>query len=249
MGRFGRGLRWLAVIAMFCATLLCTIFPPFFAAPIMTPMVASLLFLTIPAFLYHIILSERSETSRDGIGHLLWLAGLFWSPKTAYFGTLIWWPYLMLRNTGATIYERGALLALVKGALQGIVALVVARDGAGSAAMAGVGARHYADRLSRLCAGAARPEGLTGGARRPCGMIAFIATFNFGPWRRGIAGHGITSGPAALLSHLTAASTIDHASMLMSTDAVWALESCGMERGVPLDEGRILLRNSTDSIT
>ncbi|EZP70045.1 hypothetical protein BV96_03724 [Sphingomonas paucimobilis] len=123
--RFSRGVRWLALFAMFCATFLWTGFPVSFASPVMTPSVGGLRFLTISALLFHILLSEDRQIRRDWIGHAIWLLDLYWSPEAAFFGTVIWWPYLALRDAEATSGGRDTLIALVRGILRGIGALVI----------------------------------------------------------------------------------------------------------------------------
>jgi hypothetical protein len=118
-----RGMRILSVAAMFCATLLWTGYPIDVVGPMMTPSVGGLRFLTISLLLLHIAYAERSQKRRDVIGHLIWFIDVLWSPETAYFGTLIWWPYLALRGGGAL--ER-PILTLSKGALVGMAALTAA---------------------------------------------------------------------------------------------------------------------------
>lgn len=123
--RSHNGLRWLALLAMFCATFLWTGFPSNFAGPAMTPSVAGLRFLPISALLLHILYAEQKKARRDWIGHVLWLASLFWSPEAAFFATLIWWPTLALRDAGSAGGWRAALIALTRGGLRGACALVL----------------------------------------------------------------------------------------------------------------------------
>lgn len=122
---FSRGLRWLALIALLFATFIWTGFPIDLAGPAMTPSVAGLRFLTISALLLHILAAEQRATRRDWIGHLIWLIDLFWSPEAAFFGTLIWWPYLAMRDAAGAAGPRDALFALGRGALRGVVALAI----------------------------------------------------------------------------------------------------------------------------
>lgn len=123
--RSSRGVRSLALVAMFCATFLWTGFPVSFASPVMTPSVGGLRFLTISALLCYILFSEERHIRRDWIGHAIWLLDLFWSPEAAFFGTVIWWPYLALRDAEATSGGRETLIALVQGILRGIGALAM----------------------------------------------------------------------------------------------------------------------------
>ncbi|WP_141397831.1 hypothetical protein [Novosphingobium sp. Chol11] len=120
-----RGVRWLALLAMFCASFMWTGFPSNFAGPVITPSVAGLRFLSISALLLHILYAEYHKRRRDWIGHGIWLIDLFWSPEAAFFGTLIWWPYLALRDATEAGEWRGALIALARGAARGAIALTV----------------------------------------------------------------------------------------------------------------------------
>lgn len=134
--RLSRGVRWLALLALFLACFAWTGFPSMFAGPVMTPAVAGLRFLSISALLLHILVAEgraeRGASSRDWIGHLLWFIDLFWSPETAFFGTLIWWPYLAMRDASGATGAREALIALLRGGLRGLGALAI---GAGALAL------------------------------------------------------------------------------------------------------------------
>ena len=118
-----KGVRWLALLAMFCATFFWTGFPSNFAGPVITPSVAGLRFLSTSALLLHVLHAEKRKNRRDWIGHCIWLVDLFWSPEAAFFGTLIWWPYLALRDATEAGEWKGACLALVRGAVRGVVAL------------------------------------------------------------------------------------------------------------------------------
>ncbi|WP_150290135.1 hypothetical protein [Sphingobium estronivorans] len=127
--RLSRGVRWLALLAMFCAAFFWTGFPTEFAGPAMTPSVAGLRFLSISALLLHILHAEQRQVRRDWIGHAIWLIDLFWSPEAAFFGSLIWWPYLALRDAEGASGKAEAARALAKGALRGAGALAVGMAG------------------------------------------------------------------------------------------------------------------------
>ncbi len=118
-----RGFRWLALVALWCATFVWTAFPADLGSTAMTPSVAGLRFLPIAALLFNILVAEKSGKRRDWLGHSIWLIDLFWSPEAAFFGTLLWWPYLALRDAekGATSRERW--IALLRGSLRGLIAL------------------------------------------------------------------------------------------------------------------------------
>ena len=118
-----RGFRWLVLGALWCASFIWTAFPADLGSTVMTPSVAGLRFLPIALLLLHILSAERSGTRRDWVGHALWLCDLFWSPEGAFFGTLIWWPYLALRDAAGASTSRERWMALFRGALRGLIAL------------------------------------------------------------------------------------------------------------------------------
>ena len=115
-----RGRRIMTVAAMFCATMLWTGLPLDVVGPAQTPSVAGLRFLPIALLLLHILDAEAHSKRRDWIGHLIWLADVFWSPEAAFFGSLVWWPYLALRNGEA---RDKPVAGLVRGGLIGITCL------------------------------------------------------------------------------------------------------------------------------
>ena len=107
-----RGLRLLALAAMFCAVFLWTAFPALIANAVMTPSVSGMRFLPMCALLLHILLAERAEKPCDWRGYLIWLCNMGWSMETAAYASLIWWPYLALRSSRA-IADRNALIVRV----------------------------------------------------------------------------------------------------------------------------------------
>ena len=321
------GVRWLALLALFCASFIWTGFPIQYAGPVITPAVAGLRFLTISALLFHILLSEQRQVRRDWIGHAIWLADLFWSPEAAFFATVIWWPYLALRDATAAHDRRAAFLALARGAGRGAIALaggvgalmlvlwllsggsitladffayiqhppgmrpikptgtiwialasialamlVLARHGLSPAARsfyaclsgfvaAGI---YYLSRshdnnilnlfpllipvLLATLAGAERLPASTRDFLRGfvhtalAAMVAFVATFNYQPWREGLARAGFVTGPDRLLSRL-APERGDSA--ILSPDAVGALDYLrGRNAGTVMlfDERRVVPR-------
>jgi hypothetical protein len=119
-----RGARWLALAALWCASFVWTAYPADLGSTAMTPSVAGLRFLPIAALLLHIINAERGGRRRDWLGHALWLCDVFWSPEAAFFGTLIWWPYLALRGAADTATARESWIALLRGAMRGVAALL-----------------------------------------------------------------------------------------------------------------------------
>jgi hypothetical protein len=127
------GLALLALAAMGCAILLWTGFPPDYQGPIATPSVDGMRFFPLAALLFFITAAEERGFRLDAAGHALWFLGLVWSPEAAFYGTVVWWPYLALRRAqaiGASSATRVAIAAL-RGA---VVAL--AATAAGFAALA-----------------------------------------------------------------------------------------------------------------
>jgi hypothetical protein len=118
-----RGLRWLSLGALWCATFVWTAFPADLGSTTMTPSVAGLRFLPIALLLLHILSAESTGRRRDWLGHATWLLGLLWSPEGAFFGTVIWWPYLAIRNASSAQTSSESWIALVRGALRGFAAL------------------------------------------------------------------------------------------------------------------------------
>lgn len=153
-----RGMRWLALAALFCASFIWTAFPGGVGATAMTPSVAGLRFLPIALLLLHILGAERSGKPRDRLGHAIWLFDFFWSPEAAFFATLIWWPYLAFRGAGDARSSREMWLALLRGTLHGVLAIAGA-----SAALALT--------LWILSAGAARPDDFLAYVLHPPGPL------------------------------------------------------------------------------
>ena len=146
-----RGARWLALAALWCACFVWTAYPADLGSTAMTPSVASLRFLPIALLVLHILNAERRGQRRDWLGHAIWLCDLFWSPEGAFFGTLIWWPYLALRDAASASTARESWMALLRGAVRG-----------GAALIAGL-----------LCLGLVLWL-LSGGAARPGDYLAYI---------------------------------------------------------------------------
>jgi hypothetical protein len=118
-----RGFRWLALGALWCASFIWSAFPADLGSTAMTPSVAGLRFLPIGLLLLYILNAERSGKRRDWIGHAIWLCDFFWSPEGAFFGTLIWWPYLAVRDASGASTSHERWIALLLGALRGLIAL------------------------------------------------------------------------------------------------------------------------------
>ncbi len=118
-----RGFRWLALAALWCSSFVWTAFPADVGSTVMTPSVAGLRFLPVALLLLHILSAESGGRHRDWLGHAIWLGNLFWSPEGAFFGTLMWWPYLAMRDAAGAPNFRERWLAVFRGALRGLIAL------------------------------------------------------------------------------------------------------------------------------
>lgn len=156
--RSSRALRCLSVAALACACFVWTAFPANLGSTAMTPSVAGLRFLPATVLLLHILYAEFRGGRRDWLGHALWAANLLWSPESAFFGTLIWWAYLALRDAAAASSKRDAWLALVRGALHAVAAL-------------GVGVACLALVLWLLSGGAVRPADFLAYILNPPGRL------------------------------------------------------------------------------
>ena len=99
--RSSRGTAVLALVAMGCATLLWTGYPPDFLGALSTPSVHGMRFLPLAGLLFVILRAEARGVRPDLAGHALWMLGLAWSPEAAFFATAVWWPYLALRHAQA----------------------------------------------------------------------------------------------------------------------------------------------------
>jgi hypothetical protein len=134
--------RLLALAALVCAALLWSGLPLDWGSPLMTPSVAGLRFLPLTMLLALVLTAETRLQVEDGVtprlpralaltGHALWLLGLAWSPEAAFFVTLLWWPWLALRRADASASLNEKLLALARGGMTGLAAVL-----AGYAALA-----------------------------------------------------------------------------------------------------------------
>ncbi len=130
-----RASRWLALAALACAVLLWCGFPVRWGSPLLTPSVGGLRFLPL-AVLTVLILTTELRNVKPGVGpdpmprsvalsgHAIWLLSLAWSPEAAFFATLVWWPWLALRRADAANTRTGQWLALLRGGLLGLAAVL-----------------------------------------------------------------------------------------------------------------------------
>jgi hypothetical protein len=99
-------------LVVFVGLFVWTAYPPIVGSPALTPSVSGLRFLPLAALVWAVI---RRDGSRGDKGapwtlHLLWIAGVFWSPESAVQVTAVWWPYYVWREVSQA--ERGRALAV-----------------------------------------------------------------------------------------------------------------------------------------
>lgn len=124
-----RASRWLALAALLAAVLLWCGFPVRWGSPLLTPSVGGLRFLPLAVLTALVLTAEARDSlaTPRGLalcGHAIWLISLAWSPEAAFFASLLWWPWLALRRSDAAATRSGKLLALLRGGLIGLAALL-----------------------------------------------------------------------------------------------------------------------------
>ncbi|TCI00416.1 hypothetical protein EJV46_07225 [Roseococcus sp. SYP-B2431] len=122
-----RGVALLALLALVASVMFWTGYPPDFIGWLVTPSVGGMRFLPLALLLLHIlrreVAGEGNDMPRpDWAGHALWLFGLAWSPEAGFFVSLVWWPYLALRQAQARTGSWPVLAALLAGAMRAVVA-------------------------------------------------------------------------------------------------------------------------------
>ncbi|MCE4543844.1 hypothetical protein [Caballeronia sp. PC1] len=94
---------------------LWTAYPPNVGSPAVTPSVSGLRFLPL-ALLIAVITQRddrRSTKPPSEYIHLIWLAGVLWSPESAAQVTVVWWPYYVWRcaRSGRNVLHANVRLA------------------------------------------------------------------------------------------------------------------------------------------
>jgi hypothetical protein len=125
--RSPRGLALLASIAMTCGIVLWTGYPADFSGAMMTPSVSGMRFLPLALLILVIFWGESAHRSILFVGYALWFFGLAWSPEAGIYATIVWFPYLALRDARAGGSDSPGVVALValRGAAIAVAALVV----------------------------------------------------------------------------------------------------------------------------
>lgn len=120
--RFPRGLALLALLAMMVSALVWTGYPPNWMGWMIAPSVGGMRFAPLSLLLLHILWTEAGDRPNDAVGHSLWLFGLAWSPETGFFCSLVWWPYLALREAQLRTGTWPVILALIAGGARAVLA-------------------------------------------------------------------------------------------------------------------------------
>ncbi|WP_041694594.1 hypothetical protein [Agrobacterium tumefaciens] len=126
-----RGLALCGLAALVASMLVWTAFPPNILGVLATPSTGGLRFLPLSLMILFIIYAETGATRQNWPGHILWICGLAWSPEAAFFVTLVWWPYLALRDLHDKSKDRlGPIISTVlRWAIKAVCALILAITG------------------------------------------------------------------------------------------------------------------------
>jgi hypothetical protein len=122
--------RLLVLTALAAALWLWAGYPVDWSNPVITPSTGGLRFLPLATLLALILAIERR--TQAGVspklaliaGYAAWVVGLIWSPESAFFATLLWWPWLALRKADELVDQRAKLNALVQTAARATAALI-----------------------------------------------------------------------------------------------------------------------------
>lgn len=128
--------RLLALGALFCCSYIWTGLPSDWGGAIISPSVAGMRFVPLALLLGLILTAEHDPQASATLprwititGHGLWLLGLAWSPESAFFASLVWWPWLALRRADAGQAGRPAWMCLARGGVIGLAAVLAGYAG------------------------------------------------------------------------------------------------------------------------
>jgi hypothetical protein len=123
-----RGLALLALLALGCAVLLWTGYPPDEFGWMATPSSGGMRFLPLALLVLLILRAEAASRPITAQGYAVWLFSLAWSPEAGVYATIVWFPYLGLRTAQARGADRLGAIAWValRGAFVAVAALFVA---------------------------------------------------------------------------------------------------------------------------
>jgi hypothetical protein len=96
-----KGVALLALAAMTSAVLLWTSYPPFLVGPLATPSTGGMRFLPLALLVACILSGEIQEGGAlrpHVLGYAFWGLSMLWAPEAAIFATMVWWPYLTLKD-------------------------------------------------------------------------------------------------------------------------------------------------------
>ncbi|MFY2105928.1 hypothetical protein [Achromobacter ruhlandii] len=123
--------HWLSRIAVLAICLIAcffwTAYPPAAASPLTTPSVAGLRFLPAIVLALYLCVVPVIESSRAKrvAGHLLWAIGAIWSPESAFYVTLIWWPYYLFMRRAHGPFAKRLQTAIVNALTLAVIAAVL----------------------------------------------------------------------------------------------------------------------------
>jgi hypothetical protein len=119
-----RGVAWGGLLAVICAVVMWTGFPPNYSGPLLAPSTGGLRFLPLALLLLHVVHAETNGRDEDRRGHTIWAFGILWSPEACLHASMVWWPYLALRDWHRSTVDgsRTIVSVLAMRAAQGVAA-------------------------------------------------------------------------------------------------------------------------------
>jgi hypothetical protein len=105
----------IAILSAGAACMLWTSYPPQLGGPWSFPSTGGLRFIPLAALVLFVLWSESRPSDRRPArlyGYLIWGFGALWAPESAFYLSLVWWPYLVWRAGSVNAAPlRGAVLA------------------------------------------------------------------------------------------------------------------------------------------
>jgi hypothetical protein len=108
----------IAILSAGAACMLWTSYPPQLGGPWSFPSTGGLRFIPLAALILFVLWSESRPSERRPsrfFGYLIWGFGALWAPESAFYLSLVWWPYLIWRAGGVSADPlRGAVFAVLE---------------------------------------------------------------------------------------------------------------------------------------
>jgi len=125
-----QGLLQRGIILLLClaSCFFWTGFPSDVSSPMQTPSVGGLRFLPVLALVTLLLRFDRQDDSKHYPvvwGHMAWAVAALWSIESAFFATLVWWPYYLLLCGAKTYGNRALTLGLLRALVTLVGVLVV----------------------------------------------------------------------------------------------------------------------------